>query len=158
LGSLAIVSLTNVKSLVSLSCNYQNHQFHNSVTNQNLYKAEELQGVMKKKEIILLLGGIAFIALVISLSLLLGNHLEVKTCGCPKMISQNFIWLFITLAIIFVVSLLYYLFSLKIEEKERCLCKNMEILNSILDKDEKKVIDKIASNKGEMEQSKISEV
>ncbi len=113
---------------------------------------------MRKRDIVLILGGISFIALVISLSLLLGNHLEVKTCGCPKMISQNFIWLFISLAIIFVVSLLYYLFSFKIEEKEKCLCKNMEILNSILDKDEKKVLDRIVLNKGQMEQTKISEM
>lgn len=113
---------------------------------------------MKIRDYVLILGGISFLALVISLSLLLGNHLEVKTCGCPKMISQNFIWLFISLAILFVVSLLYYLFSFRMEEKEKCLCKNMEILNSILDKDEKKVIDKIASNGGEIEQTKISEM
>lgn len=113
---------------------------------------------MKKRELILILGGIAFIAFVVSLSLLLGSRLEEKTCGCPKMISQNFIWLFSSLAIIFVVSLVYYLFSLKIEEKERCLCKNMEILTSILDKDEKKVIDKIASTGGKIEQTKISEM
>jgi uncharacterized membrane protein len=113
---------------------------------------------MRKRELVLILGGISFIALIISLSLLLGNHLEVKTCGCPKMISQNFIWLFTTLAIVFVVSLLYYLFSLKMEQKEKCLCKNMEILNSILDKDEKNVIDKLSSNNGEIEQSRISEM
>ena len=111
---------------------------------------------MRKQESVLILGGISFIALVVLLSLLLGNQLEEKTCGCPKMISQNFIWLFTILAILFVGSLVYYLFSLKIEEKEKCLCKNMEILNSILDKDEKKVIDKLASNNGEIEQSKIS--
>ncbi len=113
---------------------------------------------MKKREIVLIFGGFSFIALVVSLSLLLGNHLEVKTCGCPKMISQNFIALFTILAILFVGSLFYYLFSLKIEEKEKFLCKNMEILNSILDKDEKKVIDKISLNNGQIEQSKISEM
>ncbi len=113
---------------------------------------------MKKRDFVLVLGGLAFIALIISLSLLLGNHLEVKTCGCPKMISQNFIWLFTTLAIIFVVSLLYYLFSSKMEEKEKCLNKNLEILNSILDKDEKKVLDRLVLNKGQMEQADISKM
>jgi uncharacterized membrane protein len=113
---------------------------------------------MRKKDIFLIVGGLSFLTLIIFLSLLLGNHLEEKTCGCPKMISQNFIWLFITLAAIFVGSIIYFLFSMKIEEKDRCLLKNKEILNSILDKDEKKVLEKLATNKGEIEQIKISEM
>jgi uncharacterized membrane protein len=112
---------------------------------------------MKKRDLILIIGGIAFITLVIFLSLLLGNHLEEKTCGCPKMISQNFIGLFISLAVIFVGALLYYLFSLKIDAKEKTINKNIEILNAILDKDEKKALEEI-SKTGELEQKKISEI
>lgn len=113
---------------------------------------------MKKRDIILIIGALSFITFIVCLSLLLGNHLEVKTCGCPQMISRNFILLFIVLSSIFVGSLLYYLFSLKIEEKDKCLCKNIEILNSILDKDEKKVLDKISLNGGEIKQIVISEM
>jgi len=111
---------------------------------------------MKRREFILVVGGISFLTLVISLSLLLADRFQVKSCGCPKMVSQNFIWLFIFLAVIFVGSLLYYLFSLKMDEKERCICKNLEILHSILDKEEKEVIDRLVRNNGELEQSEIS--
>jgi len=111
---------------------------------------------MKKRDIVLVIGALSFLLFILCLSLLLGNHLEVKTCGCPQMISRNFILLFIVLSSIFVGSLLYYLFSLKIEEKDKCLCKNMEILNSILDNDEKRVIDKLSLNNGEIKQTVIS--
>ena len=111
---------------------------------------------MKKNEFILILGGISFLALVISLSLLLADKFQVSSCGCPKVVSQDFIWLFILLAVIFVGCLLYYLFSLKIERKEQIIAKNMEFLYSILDEDEKKVLEAIVKNKGEMEQSELS--
>lgn len=111
---------------------------------------------MKIKEGILLIGGLSFITLVTFLSLLLADKFQVRGCGCPKVVSHNFIWLFIILAIIFVASLLHYLFSLKIEKKEKIISKNFEVLNSILDKDEKNFLDIIAKNKGEMPQSKLS--
>lgn len=112
---------------------------------------------MKKRDYILIIGSLSFLTLVIFLSLLLADKFQVKSCGCPKMVSHNFILLFIVLAIIFVSSLLYYLFSLKIDEKEKIIVKNIEILNSILDSDEKKVLNKI-SRTGEIEQKEISEM
>lgn len=111
---------------------------------------------MKKTDVILIIGGISFLTLIVLLSLLVGGRFKVQGCGCPRVVSYNFIWLFIILAVIFVACLFYYLFSLKIERKERIISKNMEILNSILDKDEKKVIDLILKNKGEVEQSNVS--
>lgn len=112
---------------------------------------------MKKRDFILIIGSLSFLILIIFLSLLLADKFQVKTCGCPKMVSHNFIWIFIILATIFVSSLLYYLFSLKIDEKEKIITKNIEILNSILDDEEKKVLDKI-SKTGELEQKEISEM
>lgn len=112
---------------------------------------------MKKRDIILLIGLASFVIFVISLTLLLGEKFEVKSCGCPKMVSNNFVYLFIILSIIFVASLVYYLFSLKIDAKEKVINKNIELLYKILDKDEKKVLDKIIKQKGQIEQSKISE-
>jgi hypothetical protein len=111
---------------------------------------------MKKRDIVLILGSISFLVLVTFLSLLLADKFQVRGCGCPRVVSHNFIWLFISLAVIFVGSLLYYLFSLKIDEKEKFIDKNMEIVYSILDKDEKNVLNKIIKNKGEIEQSLIS--
>ncbi|MFA5060916.1 MAG: hypothetical protein WC494_01200 [Candidatus Pacearchaeota archaeon] len=112
---------------------------------------------MKKRDYVLIIGSLSFLTLIIFLSLLLADKFQVKTCGCPKMVSHNFILFFIILAVIFVSSLLYYLFSLKIDEKEKIITKNIEILKSILDTDEKKVLDKI-SKTGELEQKEISEM
>jgi DNA-binding transcriptional ArsR family regulator len=111
---------------------------------------------MKKKDVVLIIGSISFLVLVIFLSLLLADRFQVRGCGCPRVVSHNFIWLFISLAVIFVGSLLYYLFSLKIDEKEKFIGKNMEIIYSIIDKDEKKVLDKIIKNNGKIKQSSIS--
>lgn len=103
-----------------------------------------------------MIGGISFLTLIILLSLLLGDKFKIQSCGCPRVVSHNFILLFIALATIFVGCLFYYLFSLKIERKERIISKNMEILNSILDRDEKNVFNLIIRNKGEIEQSLLS--
>ena len=111
---------------------------------------------MKKRDTILIIGGIAFLTLIVFLSLLLGDRFKVQSCNCPKVVSYNFIWFFISLAVIFVACLFYYLFSLKIEKKERIISKNMEVLNSILDKSEKNVLGLIVKNNGKMEQSIIS--
>jgi len=108
---------------------------------------------MRVRDFILIIGGASFLTLIISLSLLLADRFQVRGCGCPKVVSHNFIWLFIVLAILFVSSLLYYLFSLKIEKKEKVITKNMEVLSSILDKDENKFLDLIIKNKGKMEQA-----
>ena len=115
---------------------------------------------MKTRDIILIVGGIAFLALVICLVLLLGNKLDVdkQICGCPKVISHNFVWIFIILAVLFVACLLYYLFSLKIDSQKGMISRNMEILYTILDEDEKKVIKKLVDNNGELPQNDISKM
>ncbi len=112
---------------------------------------------MKKRDLVLIIGSISFLILIIFLSLLLADKFQVRDCGCPNVISHNFLWLFILLAVIFVGSLLYYLFSLKIDEKEKIIRKNIEVLNTILDNDEKKVLDRIAKT-GELEQKQISKM
>ena len=112
---------------------------------------------MKRKDIILIIGVIAFLALILSLSLLLGNQLKPHACGCPHVISHNFIWLFIVLAVVFAGSLLYYLLSIKIDNQTKIMDKNVEVLYLILDEDEKKVLRKLIDNKGVMMQSKLSE-
>jgi hypothetical protein len=113
---------------------------------------------MKKRDVVLIVGGIAFLALVICLVLLLADKFDMdKTvCGCPKVISHNFVWIFIVLAIVFVSCLLYYLFSLKIDSQRGTINKNKEILFSILDEDEKKVIKKLINNNGKIVQSELS--
>ena len=113
---------------------------------------------MKFRKILLVIGAISFIALVVSLSLLLADRFQVSTCGCPKVISQNFVYLFIILSVIFVSCLLYYLFSMKIDSQGQALDKNREILYSILDDDEKKVLREIIKKNGEISQSEISEI
>ncbi len=111
---------------------------------------------MKLRDITIGIGGLSFIGLVISISLLIGNHLKPATCGCPKVISQNFILLFIILAVVFVGSLLYYLFSFRIELKNKVIGKNIEIFYSILDNEEKKVLEMLIKNKGKVAQSMIA--
>lgn len=107
---------------------------------------------MKKRDAILIIGSLAFVLLVVCLSLLIGNQLKPQACGCPKVISQNFIWLFTLLAIVFVGSLTYYLLSLRIDAQKKMIDKNIEILYTILDEDERKVMKKIISKKGEINQ------
>jgi hypothetical protein len=113
---------------------------------------------MKKRDIILIVGGVAFLALVVCLVLLLADKFDMDkaVCGCPKVISHNFVWIFIVLAIVFVSCLLYYLFSLKIDSQRGTINKNREILFSILDEDEKKVIKKLINNNGKIVQSDLS--
>ena len=111
---------------------------------------------MEKRDIILILGSISFLVLIVFLSLLLGDRFQARACTCPRVVSHNFVFVFISLAVIFVACLLYYLFSLEIEKKEKVISKNIEILNSILDKDEKNVFDLIVKNEGVIEQSKLS--
>jgi uncharacterized membrane protein len=112
---------------------------------------------MKKRDLVLLVGGISFIALVLSLSLLLGEKFEVKSCGCPKMVSQNFIYLFIVLAVIFVGSLLYYLFSLRIDAKEKFIDKNIKLIFSILDDEEREVLQEAVKRGGVLPQNDVSD-
>ena len=109
---------------------------------------------MKKSQIAsLIISSISFILLIIFLSLLLGEHFQVESCGCPKMISQNFIFLFIFLSIIFIWGLIYYLLSLKLEKKEKKVRFNVKTIMKFLDKDEKMVLNQI--KKEEILQSSI---
>ncbi|MFW5847019.1 MAG: hypothetical protein ACOCUU_02555 [Nanoarchaeota archaeon] len=112
---------------------------------------------MKKKFnlIILCISALSFITLIISLSLLLGEHLQVKSCGCPKMVSQNFIVLFILLSVIFIGGLIYYLFSLQIEKKEEKVKFNINTLMKFLDKDEKQIIQQLKKNNNKIFQSNL---
>lgn len=111
---------------------------------------------MNKREYILIIGLVSFLILITLISLLLADHLQVKSCGCPKVVSHNFLFLFIFLAIIFVSSLLYFLFSQKINHKEELIKNNFNVLYSILDDQEKDVLNSLIKNSGEIEQSKIS--
>ena len=111
-----------------------------------------------KKELILGIGCISFIFLIVSLSLLLADKFEVSTCGCPKMVSHDFVGLFILLSIVFVACLFYYLFSLKIDSKEKIIKSNIDILFSILDDDEKAIVQLLVRKKGFAEQSDISKI
>src|SRR6056297_3086540 len=114
---------------------------------------------MKKSNIIaLIISGISFILLIIFLSLLLGEHLKVEGCGCPHMVSQNFIFLFIVLSVIFVGGLLYYLLSIKIEKKDKKVKFNVHTIMQFLDKDEKKILKQLDKNNKEMPQSNIKEL
>lgn len=115
---------------------------------------------MKSRDILLIVGSLAFLALVICLVLLLADKFDVDkaVCGCPKVISHNFVWIFIILAVIFVFCLLYYLFSLKIDSQKNIINKNKEILYTLLDEDEKKVLNRLVKANGEIQQSEVSEM
>lgn len=111
-----------------------------------------------KKEIALLIGCFSFIVFVILLNLLLADKFEVAACSCPKMVSHNFVWLFVGLSIIFIGCLLYYLFTSKIEDKNKVIKQNFKILYSILDVQEKEILNKLIENDGNVEQSELSDV
>ena len=113
---------------------------------------------MKKNIIILLISALAFICLIVFLSLLLGEHFQVQSCGCPKMVSQNFVWLFIFLSIIFIGGIVYYLLSLKIEKKDRTIGFNLSTIMKFLDNDEKNILRQLKQNNGEILQSKIKKI
>lgn len=103
---------------------------------------------MKKQGLIaLILSGISFILLVVFLSLLLGEHFQVESCGCPSMVSQNFILLFIALSVLFIGGLIYSLLSLQIEKKNKKVKFNIKTIIKFLDDDEKKILNQIQENK-----------
>jgi uncharacterized membrane protein len=108
------------------------------------------------KKIFLIISFISLIILLTLTNLLVFDKLEVKGCGCPKVISHNQVIFFIILSVIFISSLFYYLFNLTINKKENVIQSNINTIYSILEKDEKKVFDMIISNKGKIEQTEIS--
>lgn len=108
---------------------------------------------MKNRYFALGISVISFVVLIIFLSLLLGEHLQVKGCECPKMVSQNFIILFISLSVIFVGGLVYYLLSIQIGKKDQKAKFNIETIMKFLDEDEKKILNQIENK--EILQSEI---
>lgn len=104
---------------------------------------------MKKyNRISLVVSAISFLALIIFLSLLLADKFHIDSCGCPKVVSRNFIYLFIGLASLFIASLFYYLLSFKIDSQKKIINKNMDLLYSLLDSNEKKIFDIIVKSNG----------
>ena len=115
--------------------------------------------IMKKSNVIsLIVSGISFILLIIFMSLLLGEHLQVEECGCPHMVSQNFIGIFIVLGMIFIGGLIYYLLSLKIDKKDKKVRFNVNTIIQFLDKDEKEILKQLSEKKGKMLQSEIKDL
>ena len=96
---------------------------------------------MKKSNLTaLIISGVSFILLVVFLSLLLGDQLGVRSCGCPHVVQQNFVWIFIVLGMIFMGGLIYYLLSLKIDKKDKKVKFNVNTIMQFLDDDEKKIL------------------
>jgi len=110
---------------------------------------------MKKNVVILIISALSFILLIIFISLLLGEKFQVKSCGCPQMVSQNFIMLFILLSVIFVGGLVYYLLSLQIQKEEEKLEFNISTIMKFLDNDEKEILNQINKNNGWILQSDL---
>ncbi len=102
---------------------------------------------MKIKEIVLIISAVSFILLIIFLSLLLGEKFQIKSCGCPKMVSQNFILLFILLSIIFIGGIVYYLLSLQLDKKNETINFNIDTIMKFLDKDEKIILNHLKTRK-----------
>jgi len=113
---------------------------------------------MKLRDYILVFGCASFLTFVVLLSLLLADKFQVRGCGCPKVISHNYIFIFITLSVIFVASILYFLFSINIDKKTKIITNNRNVLYSILGDDEKELLDFLISNDGQSSQQKLSGV
>jgi uncharacterized membrane-anchored protein YhcB (DUF1043 family) len=110
---------------------------------------------MKKRIITsLIVSAISFISLIISLILLLGEKFQIRSCGCPKTVDQNFLFLFIILSIIFIGSLIYALLTIQLNKKEKKVQFNIGTIMKFLDTDEKEIIKQL-KKKGEIFQSKI---
>jgi uncharacterized membrane protein len=113
---------------------------------------------MDKQKVILIISGLSFIALITLLSLVLKDQFGVKDCGCPRVVSQNFIFIFVFLSIVFIGGIVYYLLSLQIKQRDRALEFNLETIMKFLDGDEKEVLNQIKKNNGKMLQSNISKI
>lgn len=111
-----------------------------------------------KKEIPLIIGGLSFIAFVTLLSLLLADQFNTNECTdyCPNLVSQNFIIIFVLLAIIFVGGLSYYLASLKIETRDKDMTKNVNLILTFLDASEKHILKEIIDAGGNILQNRLT--
>ncbi len=108
------------------------------------------------KKIFLIISLVSLVLFIVLINLLVFDRLEVKGCGCPKVVSHNFVGIFIILSVIFIGSLFYYLFTLKIDQKQKIITSNIKTLYSILDEDEKNLFDIIISCGGQINQSDVS--
>lgn len=109
-----------------------------------------------RKEWGLIVSGLSFIVFVYLLSLLLADKFKISSCGCPKMVSHNFVYIFVVLAVIFIVPLIYYIFSLKIDTQQKIIKKNIDLVMSFLDSKEKKILNEIINSKGKILQSQLT--
>lgn len=111
---------------------------------------------MFPRKLYLIVSLISIILLLILSALVIFDKIELKSCACPNVVSNNLLALFIILSVIFVSTLFYYLFTLKINQKEKIIKSNFNIIYSILDDDEKKLFDLIVLNKGKINQLDVS--
>ena len=111
-----------------------------------------------KKEVSLIASGLSFMVFVVLLSLLLADQFNTNDCTdyCPDVVSHNFIVIFVALAITFVGSLSYYLATLKIEIRDEDVKKNVNLVLTFLDADEKKILKEIIDSEGQMMQSRLT--
>ncbi len=98
----------------------------------------------------------SLVGLIFLINLILFNKIKIHNCSCNNVISYNYFFMFLFLSIVFLVSLFYYLFSLKLTKKEDIIKSNFNLLYSILDNDEKKLFDLIQSKGGKIPQLEIS--
>lgn len=96
------------------------------------------------------------VGLLFLINLILFNKIKIHNCNCNNVISYNYFFVFLFLSVIFLVSLFYYLFSLKLIKKEEIIKNNFNLLYAILDPDEKKLFDLIQSKGGKIPQLEIS--
>jgi len=111
---------------------------------------------MKFRDVCLIIGAVSFLLFVILLSLLLSNKFSPRTCGCPNVIQNNFVYIFIILSAIFIGSLVYYLTGLKIETQKQDISRNVSLVLSFLDKTERQFLNEIIQNNGEILQSDLT--
>jgi uncharacterized membrane protein len=111
---------------------------------------------MKRRDIFLVIGALSFILFVVLLSLLLSDKFNSQSCGCPKVVERNFVYIFIVLSAIFIGSFVYYLTSLKIDNQKEIISKNISLVLNFLDNNEREILNQIIENNGEILQSDLT--
>lgn len=99
---------------------------------------------------------VSFLGIVVFFAYLKLDKLSGNSCGCSNVISQNSFLIFLILIIIFSINMFYYFYSLSISKKEKTILSNQKTIFSILNEDEKKLINLILKNNGVIEQKLIS--
>jgi uncharacterized membrane protein len=108
------------------------------------------------RKLFLIMSLISFIGIIVFFGYLKLDKLSGTSCGCSNVISQNSFLIFFVLIIIFSINIFYYFYSLSISKKEKIILSNQNTIYSILNDDEKKLINLILKNKGVIEQKFIS--